>query len=527
MFILTEHQTYGKSKVTTNGRKGQPVLRISDRNNSLRHRPRKSGSFGKWMNFAIRNAPSSNTLPACLLSSLPASSVLLRSDPIFGLKTVPYNLAIPVHPLAVVYANSSEDVAAAVKCASKFGKSVQAKSGGHGYANYAYGGGDNETVVVDLRNMKRFVWDATGNWIAHVGAGNLLQDLNKQMSTTNRAFAHGTCPQVGIGGHATMGGLGPASRMWGTALDHIQSATVVLANGTITQASATSNPDLLWAIKGSGASFGIVTQFDIITHAPPSQTVQYSYTFSGLPFSQHAEQFKDWQKLASNTALDRRFSSNAIFTPLGLVISGTFFGNTAEWDALNMTSIFSGASAAHTLVLNNWLGTVGFWAENMGLEVAGWFPNSFYAASLAFTPTTLLSDAAIDSFLAFLDTKSPLSLLWFAIFDVQGGATNDVPMDATAYAHRDTLFYFQPYVSNGLLPLPDSAVQFVTGLMETMTDRTPGLQANGAYPGYIDPRLQGAQQAYWKSNYAKLQQLKATYDPKDTFHNPQSVRLPK
>ena len=52
--------------------------------------------------------------------------------------------------------------------------------------------------------------------------------------------------QVGIGGHATIGGLGPPSRMWGAALDHIIEAEVVLANGTVVQTNEDQYPDILW-----------------------------------------------------------------------------------------------------------------------------------------------------------------------------------------------------------------------------------------------------------------------------------------
>jgi len=333
--------------------------------------------------------------------------------------------------------------------------------------------------------------------------------------------------QVGIGGHATIGGLGPASRQWGSALDHIQSATVVLANGNIVKASPNENADLLWAIKGAGASFGVITQFDVITHAPPSETVSYSYTFSGKPYSQHATRLKAWQKMIADPSLSRKFATQVIFSEVGLIIEGTYFGPKAEFDALNITSVFPGSSNTNVLVLNDWLGQVSNWAENGALKVVGGISNTFYAKSLAFRPQDLIPDSGIDAFLSYLDNTPKGTLIWFAIFDLEGGAVNDVAPDGTAYAHRDALFYFQPYVSNLILPLSQTSTNFLTGLTKVLTDAVPANLSNGAYAGYVDPQLgAGAQKAYWGSNYAKLQQLKQRYDPTDVFRNPQSVRLP-
>ena len=101
-------------------------------------------------------------------------------------------------------------------------------------------------------------------------------------------------------GHATIGGLGPTSRQWGTTLDHIRGVEVVLANGTITYANENQNPDLYFvcvntslallyiyhflsqAIRGAGASIGIVTEFVFITHPEPGPSVRYSYTFKSV-----------------------------------------------------------------------------------------------------------------------------------------------------------------------------------------------------------------------------------------------------
>ena len=92
-------------------------------------------------------------------------------------------------------------------------------------------------------------------------------------------MAHGTCPSIGIGGHATIGGQGPTSRMWGMALDHVLEVEIVLANSTIICTSAMGNPEVLFAVKGAAASFGIVTEFKVRTEPEPGSAVEYSYTY--------------------------------------------------------------------------------------------------------------------------------------------------------------------------------------------------------------------------------------------------------
>jgi len=57
------------------------------------------------------------------------------SDPFYQMDWVnPFNLNIPVAPVAVVRPSSAEDVSGFVKCAGQYDIKVQAKSGGHSYA---------------------------------------------------------------------------------------------------------------------------------------------------------------------------------------------------------------------------------------------------------------------------------------------------------------------------------------------------------------------------------------------------------
>ncbi|KAF8166622.1 hypothetical protein K438DRAFT_1857053 [Mycena galopus ATCC 62051] len=427
-----------------------------------------------------------------------------------------YNQHIPITPAAVTRPTTTQEVSQIVKCAADTKVKVQARSGGHSYGNYGLGGVDN-AVVVDLVNFQQFSMDET-TWHATVGAGTLLADLTKRLSDAGgRAIAHGTCPQVGVGGHATIGGLGPVSRQWGMALDHIVEVEIVLADGTITRANATQNPDILFAVKGAGASFGIITEFVFRTHPTPPNIMQYSYK---VEFGKHADMvstFETWQTLVADPALDRKLASQVIITDLTMVISGTYFGTKEEYAKLPFHQQLAQKVPPLIEILDDWIGAVGTWAQ----DVFGGDSAAFYSKNLPFRPDNLIPKEGIQNLFKYLDTVNKGTHIWFAIFDLAGGAVSDVPQDATGFAHRDTLFYFQTYAV-GIGELSQTTIDFVTGMNKKITDSMPGVSF-GAYPGYVDPLLKDGPLEYWGSNLPRLQKIKAAIDPGDLFHNPQSV----
>ena len=360
-------------------------------------------------------------------------------------------------------------------------------------------------------------------WRATVGGGTLLGDLTKRMHDAGkRAMAHGTCPQVGIGGHATIGGLGPSSRLWGAALDHILEVEVVLADSRIVRASETINADIFWAIKGAGASFGIVTEFVLRTEPEPAECVEYSYSFTVGSYKTIAKTFKAWQAFVSDPNLSRKFASEVIIFELGMIISGTYFGSRAEYDRLEMDKRFPGHKDKKTLVFTDFLGLVGHWGEEVALRVTGGLPAPLFSKSLTFNGCNLIPDKAIDQLFQYLEDVKKGTLVWFIIFDLAGGAINDIAQDATSYAHRDALFYLQSYAV-GIGKVSNTTKKFLTGVNATIKDGMPGGEDFGAYPGYVDPTLVNGPQDYWRTNLPRLQKIKSVVDPRDIFHNPQSV----
>ena len=359
--------------------------------------------------------------------------------------------------------------------------------------------------------------------VATIGAGTPLQEVTEKLHNAGRrAMAHGTCPSIGIGGHATIGGLGPTSRMWGMALDHVLGVEIVIANSTTVQASSTQNPDLLFAVKGAGASFGIVTEFKVRTEPEPGSAVAYSYTFNIGDAASNANLFKDWQSLIADPALDRKFASVFTVSNNTIVVSGTYFGTMAEFDTFELQHRFPYSTDSSAVEFTDWLGLVGHWAEEAFLQLITNVPAWFYSKSLSFSPQTLIPASGIDNLFHYITTQASGTPAWFLIFDLAGGAVNDVPTDASAYGHRDALYWMQSYaVTAG--GVSQTTIDFLDGVNGIIAASLPGVNF-GAYPGYVDPRLPDGQNEYWGSNLPRLQRIKADVDPTDVFHNPQSVK---
>ncbi|KAL6884855.1 Glucooligosaccharide oxidase [Trichoderma longibrachiatum] len=434
-----------------------------------------------------------------------------------------YNLDLPRYPDIIVRPNNTTEVAGAVKCAYDNGYTVQARSGGHSYGNFAQGAGDENGMMIDLVNLQSFQMDnATGQ--ASIGSGFRLDGLDKLLHANGgRAIAHGTCPGVGVGGHATVGGLGPMSRMWGAALDHVLEVEVVTANGTVVRANDEQHQDLFWAIRGAGASFGIVTEFVLKTHPEPGSVVEYTYSFSFGEQKDMAPVFQQWQELVYDPNLDRRFSTMFITEPLGALITGTFYGTKEEFDETGIPEKIPGGGVVK-LALVDWLGSLAHIAETTGLYLSD-LATPFASKSLAFDRDDKLGKDSINEMFTYMDDTDPGTLLWFIIFNSEGGAMADTAYDATAYPHRDAIMMYQSYAI-GIPQLGQGTKDFVSGLHDRIKKAAP--KANTTYAGYVDVSLsrEEAQWTYWGDKVPRLQEIKRRYDAKNVFLNPQSVDLP-
>ena len=170
--------------------------------------------------------------------------IRLTSAADYAARAQPYNLRLPWKPAVIVLPTTAQHISDAVLCAAQNNVKVQPRGGGHSYAAFGLGGKDG-SMIIDLESFQTVSLDA--NNIATVGGGVRLGNLAVGIyNQRQRALPHGTCPGVGVGGHATHGGFGLSSRAWGLTLDTIVGLDVVLANGSFVHATSTAYPDIYY-----------------------------------------------------------------------------------------------------------------------------------------------------------------------------------------------------------------------------------------------------------------------------------------
>jgi FAD/FMN-containing dehydrogenase len=173
-----------------------------------------------------------------------------------------WNAMIDRRPKVIVHCSSTDDVAQAVRFAADQGLAVSIKAGGHNVAGHAVGDG---SAMLDLSGLRGVRVDASRR-IAHVEGGAIWRDVDAATQAHGLATPGGLISETGVAGLTLNGGVGWMRSRHGLTIDNLLSAQVVTADGRVIEAGPDSHPDLLWALKGGGGNFGVVTRFDFALH---------------------------------------------------------------------------------------------------------------------------------------------------------------------------------------------------------------------------------------------------------------------
>jgi FAD/FMN-containing dehydrogenase len=179
------------------------------------------------------------------------------------------------YPDMIVRVKNDQDVMAAVRSAREHGLKVKAVGGGHSYTNSAIRDG----LLIDFTDCREVTIDAEARTAA-VTPNVRGNDLNGMLFEHGLFFPSGHCPEVGLGGFLLQGGFGWNSMTLGMACSSVEAIDVVTADGELIHADDTTNSDYVWAARGSGAGFfGVVTRFYLRLHPIPNSMLMSLYAY--------------------------------------------------------------------------------------------------------------------------------------------------------------------------------------------------------------------------------------------------------
>lgn len=322
------------------------------------------------------------------------------------------------------------------------------------------------------------------------------------------------------------------------------------ANGTQVYTSSTSYPDLFWAMRGAGESFGIATYLYVQTQpAPPSVVLFTSNLSASMPdIETVTSAFENVQTLILTSPLitpNMTFGFNTD-TRGTLSISGSCIGcNAHTFNITVLPALLSGFKPNTPIIQTMpWLESLAAVAGQLGLPLQqplGHEYNvrsTFYVKSLMTKNAHPLTPTAIRNFFSYIlaHPNAPFR----SVIDLYGGpnsAINTPSSNSTAFAHRDAMWVFENFgidtsTTNTSNPTESPSSNFdpnTIALVEGLNAAVEDAQPDGdfsAYLNYIDPELDATTAArlyYEAETYNRLLELKREFDPGFVFWNPQAV----
>ena len=444
------------------------------------------------------------------LSAAVKGRVVLQGDEDYDEARALYNAMIDKYPAAIAYCVDEADVAAAIAFARDRGLRIAVRGGGHNGGGL---GSVDDGLVIDLTPMNSITVDAAAK-LARVGGGALLRDVVATTYEYGLTVPVGVIGTTGVGGLTLGGGVGHLTRAFGLTIDNLVAATVVLADGSVVQCDATRDADLFWAIRGGGGNFGVVTQFSFQLHpltAALAGPVIYSLD--------DAADVMRWYRDFIGNAPDELGGWFAYLSvppgppfPEELHLRKVCAVIWTQPDEEESAALREARSFGTPLL--DGVAPVPFPAWNTGFDAlfpAGeqWYWRGDFIGEL--------TDSMIETHVEWMP-KAPTWKSTMHMYPTDGAAAR-VPSDATAWGYRHARW---SQVIAGVDGDPANAAA-ITEWAKGYSDALRPEALEGGYSNFemdVPDRVRGM----YGANYDRLAQIKAKYDPDNTFSVNQNIR---
>ena len=413
-------------------------------------------------------------------------------------------------PAVIVRAGSVADVVAAVRWAAAEQVPVNVRGGGHSMWGTVPGG-----LTIDLADLSDVEVDGTAVPVrgrrshVHVGGGATWGAVAASSPQHGLGISSGDTASVGVGGLTLGGGIGWMVRAWGLAADQLEGAQLVTAAGDVVEVSASSHPELFWALRGGGGNFGVVTRFDFRAHELPAVVwAELALQGDARPV---LRALRDTLRAAPRelTVTYMDVPSMDPSAPAGATITACWAGDDPEAARAALAPLL-----ALEGVTESDLGVRAY--PDVLLDAPAVRPRPAHARlHRRQQPARGADDAVLDALASFREAHPPSVLFLRSL----GGAFGDTPQEATPFPARDATWFAMA----GVFDLPgttdDDRAAHRGGVGGDRRDAAP---ASTATSRSRDRRI-GRGQIFSPETIARLAEVKREWDPQNLFSRNHNV----
>jgi FAD/FMN-containing dehydrogenase len=434
--------------------------------------------------------------------------VALPGDEYYDKGTRVWNGAVRHRPAIVAFCKRPEEVQAAVRAARRHGLPLAVRGGGHDWAGRALRDGG---LVIDLTAMRDVVVDPRSR-VATVAGGALAKDVAGAAGAHSLVAALGNCGTVGMAGLTLGGGYGPLSGTCGLAADNLLGAEIVLADGRLVTTGPDAEPDLLWALRGGGGNFGVVTSLRVRLH-PARHMLAGTIIYN-------------WNEASS---ILRRYQAFAATAPDELGVSVGVMSGSDGAPALMIVPLWNGDPQrgeramedlqAFGTPLSAQVGPATY--ADMLVQWDAWVEavdGSHWDVRTRSLPA-LTADAAEAIIAAKARAASPLCSIFWHHF--HGAATRMAP-NGTAFGLRSE--HIMVEIVAGWKPDGDDGAAYRRWAQDLWQSLAP-LALPGGYANLLGPDDREQARGAYGGNATRLRALKRRFDPDGVFAS--AIPLPE
>lgn len=422
-----------------------------------------------------------------------SGEVLLSGHPAYNEVRRIWNGMHDKHPALIARCIDAQDVASAVTFARERDLLVAVRGGGHSWPGKSVCEGG---LMIDLSMMNSVKVDPQRKR-AFAKGGALLNALDTASREHGLITTAGVVSHTGVGGFTLGGGFGRLNRKFGLAIDNLESAEIVTADGSVRRVSDDEQPDLFWAIRGGGGNFGVVTEFGYRLHPFPRKVYSGNIVWPIEEAREVLRFYADWYAELS----DEMYAGPAMLTmPDGtsvVVMEVVYAGDPSQGEKELAPLLRIGKPLENGVALNDYM--------MMQTQEDATFAHgirSYAKNGMVREVTPALVDAMIDSFVP--DPR----LAFFT--HTSGGAVKRVDELATAFPHRNAETMI---IVAGAWTDPEDDLETIKTARAWFARLEPH---TGGYYTNIEYEGEAAAGNYGPA-YPRLSRIKARHDPMNLF----------